>query len=706
MLRFLPAFGRVLSAILRSWWFKGFLLLWLTFWLLDRTIWDLTEAAWFASVGQSARFWLQMRWQSGLFLAFLGFAFLAALLVMRAIAPLGNAVPDVLPSALEFLAFYRARVARYSWLILIAAAFLGARGLGSHWLDAALFASGDSNFRAPFLSSVLAGVWRFALILGAVALFAGTLRSLPSLAARRSLIPPALLHLLVNLALTLLFLRALGYGSQIAFQNQATSISIAVLGATLCLLTALLLARKARGGRVIVAALAAFVLPGALQLLVSPFVSIQSSATAKNPFPSPDFSRAVAPQSWPLWDEKRLLEAAQTRFLKSDQRVTRWQSADFQSENSRTRALVAGVAVASQNWNSAHFADAENATQWLFLELPSLEIAPWGVPVAPNFYGLNGATLLNDRADFAAGVPFQSPAWKIAWAWRLRDPLLLLDGAKAPRLLVFRGAKEIAQKLAPFLAWSRPIARRDPKSGAMLWEMVAFEPKFAPNGVLLRIQARDGAVTLHPLSNSNAPWQSLFQISAPQNLPPFAPPPNDDTELIFAPFASEIALTDPIPFEGTLWQSQLENLGNQGAKMGNSTEAGTPFTWRQNGQFLVGRPYFRAVAAPQNASFAPSTPQLETQLAGVAIANEKGEIGVGASVAQALANLESLKIAPENSQTAPEAQTTKALIERALELHKAAQKHAADSQWTQWKRESARENQTLEQALRRESGRN
>ena len=708
MLRFASPFGRVGLWILRSVWLKVILLAWAVLWIVDRALWHFTEAAWFASVGQSERFWLQMRWQSGLFCAFLGSALLAALLVMRAIAPLGVEAPDTLPRALEFLGVYRARASRWGWLLLVLAAFLGACALASHWLDAALWTFGGWNLRGSFPATLLSEIWHFALVLSGVALVAGVLRALPSLATRRSTFPPQLKRLLKILAFGLLFLRSLGYLLQSATRGDAATSWSAIFGTFLCALTAFLLARSARRGRVIGAALIAFLLPGALRLLFSPFFpAFQAPVlSAQNSRATPDFSRAVVPENWPLWDKTRLLQTVNALFSKSNGRVTRWQSVDLQNENGMPFAVTAGAAVASQNWNSARFADRENSIQWLFLQLPTLD-ARFGAPAAPNFYGLGGAPLFNDRADFAAGVPFQG-AWKAAWAWRLRDPLLLLEGAKTQKLLVFRGASEIARKLAPFWEWSAPVARRDSRSGAMRWEMTAYESNSdfgrgadASNGVLLEIQARDGAVSLHPLvapsqAFRKAPWQRLFRAATPQTRE-FSPSPGEKEE-IYAPFSEGIGLSDQIPLKSEAWTRRLQTLDAKAAQILDSRDAGTPLVWRRNAQFLVARPYFRAIKSPSELGFRGAAPGLE--IVGVAVTDEKNGVGVGENLAEALADLEG-DLNPKSPAPRSKIATTPELFQRALELQKSAQRFAQTSQWTLWKRDQTRATEIWQELARR-----
>jgi hypothetical protein len=91
----------------------------------------------------------------------------------------------------------------------------------------------------------------------------------------------------------------------------------------------------------------------------------------------------------------------------------------------------------------------------------------------PSFYGIEGPALLGENGE-DVGVPFRSWAWKLAWAWRLRDPILPFDGARAPRLLAFRGARETAQKLAP-LIWSEPQLRGVTGSRGARWQLIGYD---------------------------------------------------------------------------------------------------------------------------------------------------------------------------------------------------------------------------------------
>ena len=497
MLRFALIFWRVLAS--RA--VRVLIYLWILLWGADRAIFWITEAAWFGSVGQSQWFGARFLAQFGLFWgAFFLFLVSGAAAMRVAARPLPQTPDATLPRALERLEPLRRGAARLAWLILIVGAWSVARQIAGAWpLVLAALSGAPAEFGVVWqlqLAQLLgASGWEWLLVLLGASAFVGVLRALPLLARREPIAPVKLWRMLGVLGALALGVRGANYGinSAAALASHGAGggefwigVPLAVVGALLCLVAAAWCLRRPGIKRLGVAVVLAVFLPRVAGALLSPLrlvlapppgVAARQIAATRAGWgldAIPAIDRAAPPLSshWPIWNEQALLGVARGKHGRFKGQVTDWRAAFHQG----TLGLVVGVPAALENWGSRHEAESESALLWLALDAAknvegsAPEIAQSPLPLR-SFYGLEGHPLAGN-APLTAGVPFGNWGWKVAWVWRLRDPLLLLDGARAGRLLVFRGARESVERLAPFLVWDEPRLRFAP-AGAK-WEVVGY----------------------------------------------------------------------------------------------------------------------------------------------------------------------------------------------------------------------------------------
>ena len=555
MLRYAVLLGRVLSS--RA--VKVLLYLWILAWGFDRAIFWATEAAWFDAVGQSAWFGARFGAQFGLFWITFALALVCAALAMRVAArPVAGAELRKLPPALERLEPLRRNATRLAWLVLIIGAWSVSRQMAGGWATWLLWRAGDlfdPIYGLPLARLILNALWEWSLfLLGALA-FAGVLRALPMLAAREPSSPLrlwralGLVGALVLLTRGALYLLAWG---EAYFSDGTTGAEIfiglplAIVAIALCLLAAFwCLARPGYKKLGAAVALALFA-PHLLRIVLAPLalvVPTPASLQASNRAATRtawglDDAPLIAAQApslashWPIWNETALLGLALGQHARPAQQIIDWKRATI----SPREAIVAGVPAALDNFGSPHDADAENGIEWLALDATQSvnDLAPTipdaSLPLA-SFYGIGGRALLGDNAT-NAGVPFAFWGWKFAWAWRLRDPFLMIEGARAQRLLVYRGARESAERLVPFLTWDEAQLRTT--ANGPRWEMVGYASTAAFRGALaanegtfagqnaatpvatLQIDPRSGRADFVAARGANwgAPWSQILGVSA------------------------------------------------------------------------------------------------------------------------------------------------------------------------------------------------
>jgi len=551
-------------------------------------------------------------------------------------------------------------------------------------------------WHAPALAAGLDALWRFGLLLGLVAVGVGGLRSLPFLAARQSIVPRKWLLTLGTVALALLTLRAFGFtleaaralwnlsnrGEMARFCEFALCIA-GVLGCFACALSlrrprpkvVLLLAigvglptllsdavasrgllstppdARATGERP--RTLSPIALPGGFALSgisspvrleegVSPAPKLSESGA--NALFQSGFSNASThslqpgegpPAGVPVWDEATLLRVVRGPLERGQNALVEWQSAGVSARSDGAGAEIVGQAPLADAWAGHGLTGNGSELVWSSLDLPDLSPARHQ-PLGPLYYGLEARPLLSDDAH-SGGVTLESWAWKLAWAWRLRDPLLLIEGAREQRLLAFRGARECGQKIAPFWLWDEAIPRRDPRTGSAVFECVAYAatsdlPDASPfsqglfagqNAVrpvaVLRMDGRDGHIQIAPFAASSEvparddkgnPFAARWARALPSLFD--APPQNAQTR------ALELARDGQLPLVWTPasggWEERAVPPALQGAvsqKLGDfartprsrsvgeggALEGATPALWKRGGKTLLARPYF---ALPPN----------------------------------------------------------------------------------------------------------
>lgn len=744
---------------------RALIYLWILLWGLDRAIFWITEAAWFGSVGQGQWFNARFLAQFGLFWGTFFLALISAAGVMRVAArPLPEAQNVTLPRALEKLEPLRRGAARLAWLVLIVGAWSVARQIAGGWPLVLAALSGASSpfgvvWRLPLLQLAGAGIFKWLLIMLGAGAFAGVLRALPLLARREPQTPRKLWRILGVLgALTLLARGAL----DLVWATAATASDgttggelflgwpLAVLGALLCVGAALQCLRRPGYKRLGVAVALAIVAPPLLRALLSPLALVL--AAPKNVVASnvaatragwnlgdvPAIDRAAPPLAahWPIWNEAALLGVARGEFGHYKGQVVDWRAAFTQN----TIGVVVGVPAALENWGSRHEAEPETALNWLALDAaknvggtaPEIVDAP--LPLR-SYYGVEG-TPLAGNAPVDAGVPFGNWGWKVAWVWRLRDPLLLLDGARASRLLVFRGARESAQRLAPFLVWDEPKLRPAPQGAR--WQVVGYAatPFFggaraasqgefagfnaAAPAAIAQVDPQNGSVEFFAPPNGakwSAGWAKVLDAhtgTAPLQTPLLS---GAQAEMARASGARDV-LGEPVwtwsagrgqsVLRASNWPPNIEtrlaaldasarrDWGNVEDKMLDSGEALLWPDTRAPGGFWVGRPYYSSAASGGG-------PLRQTQLWRVQLTAIAASSPVVAGADARAALLEfALQTKPaKTSQALAPGEAPLAL--EALRAHDAAQKAASASNWGEWAKQSARERQLLEAlAARRE----
>jgi len=353
------------------------------------------------------------------------------------------------------------------------------------------------------------------------------------------------------------------------------------------------------------------------------FQTIQASANAPRAGGGP-------PADVPIWDEATLLRAARAHLERGQNGVVAWESAGIGAESNGQSAQIVGQAPLSDAWAGHGLTGESSELAWSSLDLPELSPSKHQ-PLGPLYYGLDARPLLSEDAR-SGGVPLGSWAWKLAWAWRLRDPLLLIEGARERRLLAFRGARECGQKIAPFWLWDEATARRDKRTGSAVFECIAyaatpdlpnaspfpgglFEGQSAVRPIaVLRMDGRDGHIQIAPFapspevpitqSNEN-PFAARWARALPSLFN--APPQNAPTRALEVARAGELPLVWT-PASGG-WQqrtvpSELANAvsqelrdfaratRSQSAGGNEALEGATPSLWRRGANTFLARPYF------------------------------------------------------------------------------------------------------------------
>lgn len=677
-----------------------------------------------------------------------------------------------LPRALVRLEPLRRGATRLAWLVLLVGAWWSARQMASGWplvLAASAGTEGDfaTVWKLPLWHLAGVSLWRWLVItLGATA-FAGVLRALPFLARREPLAPLGLWRMLGVLGALALVARGALYlvENALAVASDGASAGelwigwpLAVAGALACALAAVWCLKRPGFRRLSVAVAVALLGPRIGQVVLAPLGlvlplppgvaarEIRATRAGWGLDGVPTIDRAAPPLAahWPIWNETALLGVARGEHERYKAQVTDWRAAFVEG----TTGTVVGVAAALDNWGSRHEAEAETALSWLALDAsqnvggvaPEIVDAP--LPLR-SFYGVSGRPLAGS-APLEAGVPFGNWGWKLAWIWRLRDPLLLLDGARAGRLLAFRGARESAQKLAPFLVWDEARLRRAP-DGAR-WEAVGYAAtahfrgaralgagefagfNAAAPAALALIDPRNGRVEFEALPGPtwSAGWAKVLNADADQSTPQTPL----DTPLLAraqAEMARQLGARDVLDEPVWTWagghgalvrraanwpagiEARLAALDDAAARdwagvenvEGKTLQPGDALLWpdaRAPGSFWVGRPYYSAVRI--GGSVARAAHLWRVGLTGLSAASP---LASGADARAALLNFDLIsRPAPRKTPVKVEAEVA-ALALEALRAHDAAQKAAANSKWDEWAKESARERQLIEELAARQA---
>ena len=764
MLRFALIFWRVLSS--RA--VRALFYAWVALWGLDRAIFWATEAAWFGSVGQAAWFGTRFGAEFALFWGSFFLALASAAWAMRvarrpfvsALAPTENSTQEpALPRALERLEPVRRGALRLAWLVLLVGAWLVARRIASGWPLVLAAQAGAASVVWQWPLAQLVGsallVW-LALLLGALA-FAGGLRALPFLARREPLVPLKLWRALGVLGALALVVRGALYGVESALALSSDGIAggelwvrlpLHVLGGLLCLVAALWCLRRPGFKRLGVAVALALLLPRVAGALLGPLglllplpqsvaqreVAATRAGWNLDEVVSIDRSAPPLAAHWPIWNDEALLGVARGEHGRYKGQVVEWRAAFVEGG----LGTVVGVPAALEGWGARHEAEAQNALHWLALDArqnveglaPTIVDAP--LPLR-SFYGLSGRALAGS-APLDAGVPFGNWGWKVAWIWRLRDPLLLLDGVRASRLLVFRGARESAQKLAPFLVWdeARLIATPD---GAR-WEVVGYGAtahfrgaRALPEGewagfnaaapaVRALVDPRGGTVTFEATAGANwsAGWARVLDAplgESPSQTPLLARAQAEMARQLGArDVAPEAVRTwaqgrEQVLRRAASWPAELEArlaaldesaAGDWKSVEGKTLQKGEALLWpdaRAPGGFWVGRPYYGA--ARIGGGVAREARLWRVALTGIA---PDAALATGDDARQALLNFD-LKSRPDAPNPTPTSKEQSALALEALRAHDAAQKAANNSNWGEWAKQSARERQLIEEMAQR-----
>ena len=343
-----------------------------------------------------------------------------------------------------------------------------------------------------------------------------------------------------------------------------------------------------------------------------------------------------------------------------------------------------------------------------------------------SFYGLGGRALLGDSTA-QAGVPFAFWGWKFAWAWRLRDPLLMLEGARAGRLLVFRGARESAERLAPFLVWDESAVahhRRRPAlatgrlcrhallSRAPWRRATAFSRRKTPPrppSFCKLIRATDAPISsARAVSSWSRTWAEVAGASLVEEslIPLPATPLLDEARaqmarqlgtpnVLAAPVwtwsqgsARKVSLAAnwPAGIAGRL--ALLDNAARREwpAQEGAELQSGDAAVWpdaRAPGGFWVGRPYYtRTKTAGATSAGQVARGAKLWRVALTAITDSPVAQGENTAAALVDFDLKNAPATPAPGALSPaSAKSGSALALEALRAHDAAQKAAANSNW-------------------------
>ena len=755
MLRFATLFWRVLSSRAA----RVLLYVWMLGWGFDRAIYWATEAAWFGSVEQGAWFTTRFLAQFGLFWGTLLGALISATPLMRLAArPLPDAETKTLPRALERLEPLRRAAMRLAWVFIVVSAWIVARHVAGGWPLMLAGARGsllDPIWGLPLARLITGALWQWTLCLLGATAFAGVLRVLPLLATREPLAPLRLWRALSVLGALALLLRGALYllesGEALASDGISgrelwLGLPLAIGGAALCLVAAWACLRRPGFKRLGVAVALALMLPRVLSVVSAPLgliVPVPKAVAARelaatragwnlDDAPALDASAPPLASHWPIWDEEALVGLARGQRARHGAQVIDWRAAFLLG----TTGLVAGVPATLDNWGARHEAQPENALDWLAFDATAQTdgVAP-ELPDAPlplrSFYGVEGRPLLGE-APLDAGVPFAFWGWKAAWAWRLRDPLLMLEGARASRLLVFRGARESAEMLAPFLNWDAPQLVATPDGWR--WQLIGYatsqyfhgaraatRESFEGNNAVapaVRLQIDPGNGRAEFFSVDDKSWSDVWaRIVAARRDGETNRLAMPQLQAARAQVARDLdagaALSEPVWTRaggriGRAWRapnlpagveeklSQLDAVArrdwsDEGAELRN----GGALLWpdaRAPGGFWVGRPYYRT--APVAGGVAREARLWRVGLTGLADSPlVTGDDARAALLAFDLKNVAAPSaLAPISSQMA----SKNAPVLEALRAHDAAQKAAKASNWEEWAKQSARERQLLE----------
>lgn len=727
--------------------FRVFLGLAALLWLFDRFIWLATQRSFFASVGLESWFWRGLWADAQLFAAFLALCLVLTRGGLGQFAPHWDATENAphLPGILARFAPLRARIYHVSNALALVLALVLARDFARHgpeWIllrhggrvgfgylgfDAALW-----TLFLPLWMPFLLGIWKFSLALGFLVAVTGVLNALPVLAAHNTP-PPALTRVLWRTGALLLGIRALLYGFQFFDLPRGAPLSsgdafvlapIFAVGSLWCAFLAARFALRTRRktasfsvsekpSRAIILALAALFLPAWAGVLSWPLRAIlpetaglkserERATRAAWCLPAPETAPvaqgngASIERNWPVWDAASLL-ALRPRAAFQNGRVVAWKSATLDFANGHWSAILVGEGAGSAAWNANREAEKSNAL--------ALERVDWRAPGADGlpqssalaiedaFFGIEGRSIFGK----SGGISLQSPFTKWAWAWRFRDLLLPVDAQNSPHLLTFRGARERAQILVPFLTVvGEPRLVLDNQD--LLWklELRALSPHFpgamrglsgqfagansVSSPLQMRLDARSGRVSFVASPGEiNDVWRAAYPEIALENAP------SDENagetlgraqmEILAALDEQErtiygaaralnargaaswrvlsVRKTEFELLEGAAPRPLLTRVaGDLGARLSAidaaiaktrsaspsiETQAGEPFVWRDArapGGFWVGRAFFALAPAENNAPGGEARGPILWRVALTGI-DAKSRVGVGQSAREA-----------------------------------------------------------------------
>ena len=524
------SFSRIALLVVRSRAFRASLVFVAAIWAFDALIFGITQRNYFASLGFESWFWRGLGARFGLFFAFFGICLALTRACLGALtrAPLDNSLP--LRGALSRLEALREQIARLSWIAALFFALVLSRDFAGYWLDWLFLRGGARSDFAflglnaglwthflPVFAPFLGNLWGFSLALGVLLLATALLRALPVLVSRNAA-PPPIARLLWRYAAYLWALRAALYAVQILDLSRGKVFSSGdllfltpffALGALACLTLCFAFLRRAtqtvfilpraKSPKWVLASLGALFLPALAAFLSAPIraflpetplLRAQREAATRAAWRLNDTKKVavdaqkLAPieQIWPVWNETQLL-ASHGGAAFRDSRLVTWKSATLDLQNGAWSAILVGENADAQAWNSSRIADESTSLTIENFALNAgegMDAAPLQAPdktsaakksatfsgAAPAFFGIEGRSLFGKDA----GISLASPLLRWAWAWRMRDLFLPFDAQSSPRLLTFRGARERAQILAPFLsATGQP--RLLAEGGKLVWAL-------------------------------------------------------------------------------------------------------------------------------------------------------------------------------------------------------------------------------------------